>query len=66
MIESIRRADEEQQHHARLKAEEEGRIVEKSRLKSEEEDLRLMYEDEARLIEDAMLKAEQEEQECLK
>ena len=49
-LESIRRAEEEEDH-ARMKAEEEACLVEEARLQSEEEDLRLKYEDEACLVE---------------
>ena len=39
-LESRQRAEEEDQQHTRLKAEEEARLVEEARLKSEEEDYR--------------------------
>ena len=40
-----------------MEAEEEARLVGKSRLESEEDDLQLKDEDEARLVEEARLKA---------
>ena len=49
-----------------LEAEEEAQIVEESRLKLEEEDLRLKSEDEAHLVEEARLKSEQQEHGRLK
>ena len=63
---SIRIAEEEEEHHTRLKAEEEAHIIEEARLKLEEEDLRLNSEDKACLFEDSRLKYEQEEQAHLK
>ena len=52
-LEEIRRSEEEQEEkqHARMKYEEEARLIEKARLKSEEEGLRLKSENEAHIIE---------------
>ena len=68
VLEGRRRAgeDNEDQQYGQLKAEEEAHLVEKARLKSEEEDLRLKDEDKARLVEEARLKFEQEDQAYLK
>ena len=57
-LKSRRRAEEGDDQHERLKAEEEARLVEELRLKSEEEDLRLGSEDEARLVVESRLKSE--------
>ena len=59
VFEARRRAEEEQEEHqqARLNAEDEARLVEKVRLKSDEEDLQLKSKDEDRLVEEAKLKA---------
>ena len=65
-LESRRRAEEEQQQHAQLKAKEEARLVEEVRLKLEEEDLRLNSEVRARLVEEARQKVDQEYQASLK
>ena len=62
----ISRAEEEEQQHTRLKAEEEAYLVEEASLKSEEEDLRLKSEDRGRLVEEARMKFEQEKQAHLK
>ena len=61
-LELIRIAEGGEEHHTRLKAEEEARLVEESRPKLEEEGLRLRSEDEARLVEEGNMKSEQEEQ----
>ena len=44
-----------------MKAEEESRLIEESRLKLEEEDLLLKSEDKAHLVVEASLEYEQEE-----
>ena len=54
------------EQHEPLKAEEEARLVEEARLKSEEEDLRMKSKDEARLVEEARLNSDKEEQARLK
>ena len=51
--------------HAWLKAEEEARLVEESRMKPEEY-LHLDSEDKSHLVEEARLKADQEDQALLK
>ena len=59
-LEAIWRAEGEE--HARLKDKEEKRLIEESRLKSEEENLWLKAEEEACLVKETRLKTEQEEQ----
>ena len=54
-------AEEEEDQHVTLKAKEEARLVEETRLKLEEEDWRLKSEDKARLVEEARMKDEQED-----
>ena len=68
VLETRRRSEKEKedQKHARLKAEEEACLVEKSRLEYEEEDLRTKAEVEACLVEYARLKYEKYERACLK
>ena len=50
-LESRQRPEEDKDQHTLMNAEEEARLVEEAKLKSEEEDLRLKSEEEARLVE---------------
>ena len=64
-----RQRGEEGEEHARLEAEEKSRLIEGTRLKSEEEEeqyARLEAEEQARLVEETRTKYEDEEQVDLK